>query len=86
MDFKSGDHIKFEIKDEKTGESEWMWLKVDYCDDSKRVVFGWLDSEPVVFSSDLKLGQHLVVSYDNIREHRRSAAFTRQSGVSLSDS
>lgn len=71
VDFKAGDHIKFEIKDARTGESEWMWLKVDYCDDSKRVVFGWLDSEPVVFSGEVKLGQPMAVSYDNVREHRR---------------
>jgi hypothetical protein len=68
---ESGDHVKFEIKDEKTGESEWMWLKVDYCDESKRLVFGSLDAEPVVFSGGLKLGQYLAVSYDNVREHRR---------------
>ncbi len=65
-----GDHVKFEIKDEKTGESEWMWLKVDYCDESKRLVFGSLDTEPVVSSSGLKVGQHMAVSYDNVREHR----------------
>ena len=71
MNFEPGDHVKFEIKDEKTGESEWMWLKVDSCDDSQRLVFGRLDSEPVVFSSELKLGQQMAVSYDNVREHRR---------------
>jgi hypothetical protein len=82
----SGDHVKFEITNEKTGESEWMWLGVDYCDESKRLVFGWLDSDPVVFSNELKLGQHLAVSYHNVREHKRSAAFTRRRGVSLSGS
>lgn len=69
--FKAGDHVKVEFKDEQTGESEWMWVKVDYCDEEKRLVFGWLDDEPVVHSESLKLGQHLAVSYDNIRDSRR---------------
>jgi hypothetical protein len=73
--FESGDYIKFEIRDEKTGESEWMWLRVDYCDEANKVAFGWLDSPPVVFSANLKLGQHLAVSYDNIREHKKSHEF-----------
>ena len=73
--FESGDYVKFEIKDEKTGESEWMWLRIDYCDEPKRVVFGWLDSQPVVFTTDLKPGQHFAVSFENIREHRKSDQF-----------
>jgi hypothetical protein len=66
-----GDHVKFEIKDEKTGEAEWMWLRVDYCDELNKMVLGWLDSQPIVFTPDMKVGQHLAVSYDNIREHRK---------------
>jgi hypothetical protein len=66
-----GDHVKFEIKDEKTGEAEWMWLRVDYCDELNKMVFGWLDSQPIVFTPDMKVGQHLAVSYDNIRERRK---------------
>jgi hypothetical protein len=72
---EQGDYIKFEIKDDKSGEAEWMWLRIDYCDEPKRIVFGWLDSQPVVFPSDLKLGQHIAVSYDNIREHKKSHEF-----------
>jgi hypothetical protein len=64
-------YVKSEIKNDATGESEWMWLKVDRCDEPNRFVFGWLDSEPVVFSSDLKLGQHMAVSYDNVRDHKK---------------
>ena len=41
----AGDYIKFEIKNDATGESEWMWLRVDYSDDAKTLVFGWLDSD-----------------------------------------
>jgi hypothetical protein len=73
--FEQGDYVKFEIKDDKSGEAEWMWLRLDYCDEPKQVVFGWLDSQPVVFTSDLKLGQHVAVSYDNIREHKKSHEF-----------
>ncbi len=49
MGFESGDYVKFEIKDDKTGAAEWMWLRVDSVDESRRVVHGWLDSQPVVF-------------------------------------
>ena len=70
MNFEPGGYVKFEIKDDQTGEAEWMWLRVDYCDDSQRIVFGWLDSQPVVFTSRLQLGQHLAISYHNIREYR----------------
>lgn len=73
--FESGDYVKFEIKDDKTGESEWMSLRIDYCDELNRVVFGWLDSQPVVFTTDLKLGRHLAVSHDIIREHKKSNEF-----------
>ena len=48
-----------------------MWLRVDYCDELNKMVFGWLDSQPIVFTPDMKVGQHLAVSYDNIREHRK---------------
>jgi hypothetical protein len=72
MDIAAGDYVKFEIKNEATGESEWMWLRVDYSDDEKKLVFGWLDSEPLVFSAELALGQHIAVSYDNVRDHRKA--------------
>ena len=68
--YAAGDHVKFEIRDDKTGESEWMWLKVERTDESSRVVFGILDSQPVVFAHQMRLGQQLAVSFDNIRDHR----------------
>jgi hypothetical protein len=73
--FESGDYVKFEIKDDKRAASEWMWLRVDSCDDLRRVVHGWLDSQPVVFPTTVKLCQRLAISYDNIREHRKSNEF-----------
>ena len=68
--FKRGDHVKVEFKDDHSGESEWMWVQVDHCDDEQRIVFGRLDSQPVI-SLQLKVGQQLAVSYDKIREHRQ---------------
>jgi hypothetical protein len=72
MDIAPGDYVKFEVKNDATGELEWMWLRVDYSDDEKKLVFGWLDSEPLVFSAELALGQHMAVSYDNVRDHRKA--------------
>jgi hypothetical protein len=75
MKFAAGDYVKFEIKDEQSGQSEWMWLKVDRCDESERVVFGRLDSEAIVFTKDLKLGQQIAVSFDNVRDHKKPSDF-----------
>ena len=68
--YAKGDHVKIEVVNEESGESEWMWLLVEHCDDVERVVFGQLDSDPIVIT-DMHLGQELAVSYDNVREHRR---------------
>ena len=68
--YNTGDHVKVEFADETSGESEWMWVQVDHSDDENRLVFGRLDSQPIVNTS-LKVGQELAVSYDKIRDHRR---------------
>jgi hypothetical protein len=68
--YGSGDHVKVEFRNETTGESEWMWVRVDYADDCQRLVFGWLDNEPLINQANLRLGQHLAISYDKIREHK----------------
>lgn len=65
--YRPGDCVKVELTDERSGESEWLWLLVDSCDDDKRVVFGRLDNEPLI-ATTLKLGQELAVSYDLIRD------------------
>lgn len=72
--YEPGDFVKVEFRHEPSGESEWMWVKVDRCDDEQRLVFGKLDSEPLV-SPELRLGQDLAVSYDEIREHMKASAF-----------
>lgn len=48
MKYQQGDHVKIEVTDEKSGDSEWMWLLVSSSDDQQQLVFGQLDSEPVV--------------------------------------
>ena len=65
--YQMGDHVKIEVTDQQSGESEWMWLLVDNSDDERQLVFGQLDSEPVV-ATDMKRGQHLAVSYQQVRD------------------
>jgi hypothetical protein len=59
--YEKGDHVKFEVTQESSGEREWMWLLVDRSDDEQQVVFGQLDTEPVVIG-DMKRGQLLAES------------------------
>jgi hypothetical protein len=65
-----GDHVKIEVADELSGDSEWVWLLVDHSDDGQELVFGQLDSEPVV-ATEMRKGQSLAVSYERVRDHRR---------------
>jgi hypothetical protein len=51
-----------------------MWVSVDSSDDEKRVLFGRLDSQPVVFAK-LHAGQEIAISYDLIRDHRPASSF-----------
>ena len=50
--YEVGDYVKVEFRDEKTSESEWMWVRLDSCDDANRLVFGRLDSVPVLDCSE----------------------------------
>lgn len=72
--YEAGDYVKVEFKDERSGQSEWMWVRVQDADDTARLVLGQLDNDPIV-NRDLRLGMDLAVSYDNIREHMKSPAF-----------
>lgn len=76
MIIEPGDYIKAVFANDVSGESEWMWVKVERVDESARVVFGTLDSEPLV-NPDLDLGMKLAISYDNIREHMKAASFNQ---------
>jgi len=74
--YEHGDYVKVEFPDETTGIGEWMWVRVDHCDDEKKLVFGTLDNGPLNdYSGKVKLGSQLAVSYDNIREHRKAREF-----------
>ena len=75
--YAAGDFVKAEFTDEKTGESEWMWVVVDSCDDEEGVLFGRLDNEPLV-GTGLHLGDELAVSYDKVVEHRKASDFENQ--------
>lgn len=72
--YKAGEYVKVEVRDETSGENEWLWVLVDDSDDEKRLVFGKLDNEPIVHT-DMRLGMELAVSYDNVREHRTARSF-----------
>ena len=77
MTYESGDFVKVEFSDEATGVSEWMWIRVQHCDDEKRLVFGTLDSEPLNdYDGKVGLGSELAVSYSQIREHSKPTSFT----------
>ncbi len=75
--FQPGDYAKAEFKDEASGESEWMWVVVDPCDDGAGVLFGKLDNEPVL-GTGLHVGDELVVSYEKVVEHRKAKDFGKQ--------
>ena len=72
--YKKDDSVKIEVVNETTKESEWMWLLVESSDDKQRIVFGTLDSEPIV-NTDLRLGMKLAVTYAHIREHLPASSF-----------
>jgi hypothetical protein len=75
--YEKGDYIKVEFADTVTGIGEWMWVRVDHCDDSKQLVFGTLDNEPVK-DGEVELGSELAVGYSKIKEHRKPSEFTKQ--------
>ena len=75
--FQSGDYVKAEFQDEVTGESEWMWVQVDSCDDEAGLLFGRLDNEPLLGTA-LHVGDELAVSYEKVVEHRKASDFEKQ--------
>jgi len=46
--FEAGDFVKVKLKDEISGESEWMSVRVHNSDDDQLILFGKLDNEPIV--------------------------------------
>lgn len=74
--YEPGDYVKIEVKDNASGEVEWMWARVDRSDDANRLLFCTLDNEPIA-NTDLHLGMELAVSYDKVREHMKRSAFNQ---------
>jgi hypothetical protein len=75
--YEPGDHIKVEFEGEGGMPGEWMWVIVQKRDDKKRIVFGMLDNEPLnEYDGKAKLGSHLAISYDRVREHRNATDLT----------
>jgi hypothetical protein len=50
---EKGDHVKIEVADQESGDSEWMWLILDRDDDQQQLVLGQSDSDSGVVS-DMK--------------------------------
>ena len=72
--YNRDDYIKAEFRNDQTGESEWMWVRIDSCDHEKEVVFGELDNVPALdYKGKLGLGSQIAVSYENIREHKTAS-------------
>lgn len=77
--YEPGDYVKVEFPDEVTGIGEWMWVRVEVCDDRKKVVMGRLDNVPLNdYGGKVELGSQLIVSFAKIREHRKPTEFTKQ--------
>jgi len=77
--YEKGDYIKVEFPDEVTGIGEWMWIRVEACDDERQMVFGNLDNEPVNdYEGKLRPGSRLAVRFSQIREHKKPTEFTVQ--------
>jgi hypothetical protein len=74
--YDRGDYVKVEFESDVKGlPSEWMWVRVDRCNEERRLVFGRLDNEPVINAKDLQVGDELAISYDKVREHRKPSQF-----------
>jgi hypothetical protein len=69
-----GDFVKAVFRNEATGEAERMWVRVEHVDDESRLVFGKLDSQPLV-NAELRLGMELAIAYDAICEHVKNSEF-----------
>lgn len=77
--YEPGDFVKVEFAGVAGMPGEWMWVRVNRCDEQKQLVFGTLDNEPLNdYGPDVALGSELVVSYSQIRDHKKPTEFTKQ--------
>lgn len=70
--YQRGDNVKVKFHFKQSGESEWLWLIVTYSDDERRIIFGFLDSEPKV-NTHMRFGMEMFISYDRIRDHIKAS-------------
>jgi hypothetical protein len=71
--------VKVEFPDKTTGVGEWMWVRVNRCDDQKQLVFGTLDNVPLnEYDGQVALGSELAISFAQIREHKKPTEFSKQ--------
>ena len=49
--YPAGDYLKVEFRNEQSGKSEWMWVRVENDDPERRVISCVLDSKPIVSTS-----------------------------------
>jgi len=62
---------------ESTGGSEWVRVAVNSCNDEPGILFGRLDSVPLL-GTDLRLRDQLSVSDDKVVEYRKASDFEKQ--------
>jgi hypothetical protein len=76
--YQTGDYVKVEFEGQPGMPGEWMWVRVDNCDDQNQLVYGTLDNEPVDnYKGKIKLGSELAVAYSKIREHKKATQFRK---------
>jgi DNA mismatch endonuclease (patch repair protein) len=76
--YAPGDYVKVEFSEDATGIGEWMWVRVEICDDNRQLITGTLDNDPVNdYGGKLKPGTRLVVNYAQVREHRKPSEFMK---------
>jgi hypothetical protein len=64
---------------ETNGIREWMWVRVEVCNEKRRQIIGRLDNEPLnEYEGKLEHGRQLIVNFSQIREHRKPTEFTKQ--------
>lgn len=77
--YEKGDYVKVEFPDETTGIAEWMWVRVEVCDDGRKMIVGRLDNQPLNnYAGKIGLDSQIVVSFSNVREHRKPTEFTKK--------
>lgn len=60
-----------------TDESEWMWVGAESCNDEAGILFGKLDSVPML-ETDLRSSDELAESYGKIVEYRKASDLEKQ--------